>query len=238
MRTTITNFTELFREEQDIYVKKLVPGQVSIGFRVGPSGESDSYCVKSGDPECLTDRIPFEAVKHSSDLRTLANPRRVKNGFKPPAIAVMTYDEAVKHFEKKAKRRGLWTTDENGNKVPDVAAAQAPRIVATDEHTPRTKITPSKQKEEPEGLKQLGKEGKIKIVNPINSRVQQMLHELNLAEDENERMLADDLIEEFEAMGDELNRATLKHISQDGYYATVKRWADARIDELDGDDEE
>lgn len=234
--SSIPNFTELFSEERDIWIKKLVPGVVSLQFRL-PDGGVDRYRVESNDPECLSNYVPFDAIRNSKDLKMLAGPRRLNGGVKPPAIRIMTVDEVNQHFAKKAERRGYWAVDadgnvvrdEKGNKVPDVTKAMTPQYTQTDEHVKRTRIEPTPQVEDAgTPVANLGKEGQIRIVDTINPRVQWMLNELNTADSETSKMLADDLIDEFELL-EPLSQETLKHIMTDGHYSTVKRWAQSRL---------
>lgn len=76
------------------------------------------------NPYNLTSRAPYEALKNSTDIRRLMLRR-------PPAIELLTEEEAMKIFEKNAREQSLWIlgedgepiVDDNGKKVPDTEAA-------------------------------------------------------------------------------------------------------------------
>ena len=66
---SLLNFTEYFKEEHDVWVMCLIPGQVAINFEVSP-GHQTVFCVpNTGDPYNLTQRFPWDAIKRSTDLR-------------------------------------------------------------------------------------------------------------------------------------------------------------------------
>jgi hypothetical protein len=75
-------------------------------------------------PYNLTSRAPYEALKNSTDIRRLMLRR-------PPAIELLTEEEAMKIFEQAAREQGLWVLDDdgeparddNGKKTPDTEAA-------------------------------------------------------------------------------------------------------------------
>lgn len=244
MATSNINFTELFREEREIWIKSLVPGQVSLSFETGQGREAHVLVPYSGDPVCLTDQVPFSAIKTSTDLRKLCNPRRQGNGgLKPAALLLMTAEQAEEHFRKKAVRKSLFKKtptgdiikDAEGNPVPDVEAASRPVITEPSVAAPKTQVDFGKTKSEEAmdrhtDIANLG-DKPVLIADEINPRVQYWVHQISTAESEKDRPLADVLIDEFESLG-ELNEASLNHILAFGHYRSVKAWATKQLESV------
>lgn len=244
--SALRNFTEFFKEERDIWVKSLVPGQVSIQFQAGPGSDPIGITVPfSGDPICLTDQVPFEAIKRSTDLRKLCNPRRTSSGgMKPRALELMTSEQVEAHFATKAQRRGLFVqdaqgnfiVDENGDKVPDIEAASRPKITE-----PATTVAASRvegvgaQKsaaamDAHSDVANLGKDGKVMMRDAIHPRVQHLINQIVTAENDAERPDPNDLLDEFEAISGDLTDESLAHIQAMGYFKTIKAWAGGLIE--------
>lgn len=66
---TITNFTEYFREERDVYVQNKSNTQVSLQFETSPGRIESVLIPRDKKPLNLTQIVPFTAIKASVDLR-------------------------------------------------------------------------------------------------------------------------------------------------------------------------
>lgn len=231
------NFTEFFKEERDVWVKTLISGQVSIEFEVN-SGHNIGICIPyTGDPFCLTDRVPFEAIKRSTQLRTLCGPRRSpRTGeVKPPALALLTAEQAYELRAQKASRKGLWLkdhlgnfiTDDDGHKVPDVDAVDM--LVNTAALPPQVIVTPP---DEDMGEK---KPLVMRIADVVNPRVMYLCAQVGDHLAENERITADALLIELEAIEQDLKVKDFEYIRNNGFFKTIKAWADERVGAAQGE---
>lgn len=226
---SLDRFSQLFSEEQPLYVKTLVPGQVSFEISVGPGMTEPVLVPHSGDPVCLTDVAPFDALKRCMDLRKLAKPRKTRSGgLKPPAIRIMTEDEVRGHYEAKAVRLGY--TDDEGN--PDVERAAAPIYTEAAVTQPATRVDlPPKESEraaeEGGGDANLG-DKPVMINEVVHPRVLGLCNDLTADAPENQRPSADSVLTELDSLG-ALNVETLNHLLSFGYYKTVKTWAQQQL---------
>jgi hypothetical protein len=230
---SLDKFGDLFKEEQPLWVKTLVPGQVSLEIPIAPGMTVPIRVPANGDPVCLTDVADFQSLKRCADLRKLASPRKVgERGLKPPAIAILTEEEMRKHLEKKAVRRG-WMTEDG---KPDVERAMQPTYTEEAYTQPAAQINlpDSKTKElidEHGGDANLGKDGQVLIADIVHPRVLSICNEVSdkdLAE--NQRLPADAVLDELESLGT-LNEETLNHVLSFGYYKSVKNWAMEQLKE-------
>lgn len=234
--TSLNNFTEFFKEERDVWVKSIISGQVSIEFVTSPGNTIGITVPYTGDPICLTDRVPFDAIKGSTSLRTLCNPRRVRDGeVKPPALTLLTAEQANAHFEQKAARKGLWVkdetgaiaTDEAGKPIPDIQAAAM--LVNTTIAPARVVVTP------PDASGDMDKPPLImRLADTINPRVMYLCAQVDAALAPNERWDADHLLIDLEAIEKDLKNDDLQYIATHGFYKTIKAWAEDRLNAKGG----
>lgn len=239
-------FTDFFREEKDVYVKALVPGQVSLGFELSPGNFHGITVPFTGDPICLSDQVPWDAIKNSMDLRKLCNPRRMASGgIKPAAIELLTEEEVQDHWARKAKRRGMFKktptgeliTDPNTNEpIPDIEAISAPKITEPVQRERLNRVPDGNSKSQEamdahSDIANVGKEGKIMMHDAIHPRVLHLCNEVSQAETDASRMSANELLDELERLGD-LSEDSLNHILAFGYYKSVKTWATQMLAEV------
>lgn len=238
---TTPNYIELFKAEQDLWVKSVVPGQVSVQFEDRSGHPIHVLVPYSGDPIKLTDLVPFDAIKASRDLRKLCGVRRASDGrTKPPALALLTDSEADEHFRKKALKKKLYLkdasgavmTDDAGQPIPDIDAAKAPVITEpASKPAAAMRIVPDTSRPsgntEQSDIANLG-DKPVMMADEIHPRVLQLCHEIATAENDAQRPLADNIKDEFEALG-ALNESTLQHILAFGYYKSIKTWAQQQL---------
>ena len=236
------DFTEIFREECELWIKALVPGQVSLQFELSPGREHGILIPATGDPICLTDQVPFDAIKRSTDIRKLSNPRRMQNGgIKPAAIQLMTPDDVEEYFRKKAIRKGMFkknpmgetmTDALTGDPIPDIEAVSAPKITEPMQTASAKRIETVKSKSE-ELMDQhsdnanLGNKP-VMLAEIINPKVLHLCQQVQTAETDKDRPLADTMIDEFESLGS-LNDDSLSYILSFGHYKSVKKWATEQL---------
>lgn len=236
---SLDKFGELFAEEQPLWVKTLVPGQVSFEIQVAAGMTMPIRVPANGDPVCLTDVADFQSLKRCTDLRKLASPRETRDnktgqrGLKPPAIKILTEAEMRAHLEQKATRRGWFKEDG----TPDIERAMQPQYTEGAMPAPATRVElpPSQTKElsESQGADaNLGQDGQVVMAEVIHPRVLAICNEIsdpNLPE--NQRISADQILDEFETLGS-MNPESLNHILAYGYYKSVKKWAAEQLKEM------
>ena len=115
--TTVLNWNKFFAEERDIWIQNISATLLSMQFEVAQGQLSSVSVGVSPDPLCLTQHVPFDAIKRSIDFRKLVN--------RTPAIMrLLTEDDVMRHFADKAKANNLFAVDpETGTQVPDIARA-------------------------------------------------------------------------------------------------------------------
>ena len=113
--SNVNNWMRFFSEEKEIWIQNLSRTQLSMQFETAPGAVAGVLVPIGMDPMCLTNEVPWDAVKKSLDFRKFLN--RV-----PKILKVMTTDEAMAYYEKKAQELRL----------PDVQAAI--------EHTERERL--------------------------------------------------------------------------------------------------
>ena len=228
MMKSLDKFGDLFREEQALWVKTLVPGQVSFEIQIAPGMTVPVKVPSNGDPVCITDRADFASLKRCTDLRTLASPRPGKGGrgLRPPAIRIMTEPEMREYYSQKAVRRG-WMKDDG---TPDVERAATP--VYTEEATAQPAARVELPKSATEELMEqhsteanLGREGQVALAEVVNPRILHLCQEVSNPDiTAAQRMSADAMLDELDSLG-RLNNESLQHIMSFGYHKAVKAWA-------------
>lgn len=226
---SLDKFSELFKEEQPLYVKTLIPGQVSFDIPTGPGQVESVRVPHTGDPVCLTDIAPFDALKRCMDLRKLAAPRRTRSGgLKPPAITILTEAQVRSHYASKAERLGYI----NDDGTPDIERAAAPVYTEEAVRTPVNKVELPKSAtaelaEQSGQNANLGDEP-VAMAEVVHPRVLHLCQELSEEVPENQRMPADTVLNDLHVLG-ELNVETLNHLLAYGYYKSVKAWATQQL---------
>jgi len=244
----VRNFTEYFKEERDVYVQNMANAQVSVEFPINNNRTEGFTFPHSRDPVNLTQHIPFDAIKNSMDFRKMLSRR-------PPALQLLSQEEYEAYFAKRAKSRGM-VTSEGG---PDIDAAidQAEeRRRRTADRNMREQVTSSapapiheviEKGTGPGGAKHFGERERVaptEIVaedEVINPRVLHLCNQVKAEIEEEQRMPARELLEALEDIP-ELSLDDLEHIRAHGYYKSVKKWAKQRtavlIQHMEGEDAE
>jgi hypothetical protein len=107
-----------FQTEREIWVQNLTTTQLSMQFEIAPGHVAGVLILVLPHPVCLTNEVPFDAIKKSLDFRKFI----AKN---PPIMKLMSTEEAEAFFAERARMLGAYTTDATGAQVPDVWAARA-----------------------------------------------------------------------------------------------------------------
>ena len=209
----ISNFTEYFKTEKDVYVQNVSNCQVSVNFEVGP-GHSESYLfTNSKDPVNLTRAIPYQAIKNSMDLRKMLN--RV-----PAALKLLEEEDFNTYYRKQVVTHGLNSVDEA------LAQAEARRIAAQN-HTPLTDAVEAARETETE------KKASVIIAeaDAINSRVLHLCLQVHPSVPDQSKMSAQQLLSELDSLND-MRITDWEYIQSHGFYKSVKNLAKKMVAEL------
>jgi hypothetical protein len=211
----ITNFTEHFKTEGDIFCQNISGCQVSISFELA-SGHSEGYLFPNNkDPVNLTRDIPFAAIKSSMDLRKMVNR-------KPPALRLMTESEYLEYFKTKAHDAGV--------SVDEAVGLAEERRAAVQNYVPLPDAVPPKKSAE------LEEEDKVtpRVVSEedvINPRVLHLCLQVHPSLPEQSKMTAQAILAELDAI-EGLTQQDWDYISSHGYYKSVIKLARKKVSEL------
>ncbi len=209
----ISNFTEYFKAEKDVYVQNVSNCQVSVNFEVGP-GHSESYLfTNSKDPVNLTRTIPYQAIKNSMDLRKMLN--RV-----PAALKLLEEEDFNAYYKRQAVTHGLTSVDEA------LAQAEARRIAAQN-HVPLTDAVEEDRSEKAE------KKASVIIAeaDAINSRVLHLCLQVHPSVPDQSKMSAQQLLSELDSIND-MRITDWEYVQSHGFYKSVKNLAKKMVAEL------
>ena len=113
----VTNWFKFFQEERELWVQNISATQLSMQFEVAPGNYAGVLVPLSPDPLCITNEVPFDAVKKSIDFRKFLN--RV-----PAVMRLMTTEQAHQYYAEKARSLNAFIDDPmTGKVVPNIAAA-------------------------------------------------------------------------------------------------------------------
>lgn len=93
------SFTELFKEEKDIWVQNVGKTQISLNFMTSPGVYVGKCLPRTSKPINLSQFVSFEAIKSSTDLKIILNRR-------PAKLLVLTDEEAQNIFNEMARANG------------------------------------------------------------------------------------------------------------------------------------
>lgn len=205
------NFTEFFKEERDVWVQN-VSGtrQISMSF-VTRNGEVIRYLLPRGrKPQNLSQRIPFDAIKNSMDLRNLLNRR-------PRVLELMTSEDAMAFYQKKADEKGTSLEEEVDaafNIQKNLQEKNAPTV-----DTPPPRLTLEEQEKMIE-----------EVSEEIHPRVVGMCQEAKKdKEGKVKRLKAEDFLDELSDLEGILTVDDFSYVVSHAPYKTVRNWANERL---------
>lgn len=218
-----TNFTEVFREERDIYVQNISGCQVVVNFDVEGRTESYSF-VNTKDPVILTQYVPFLAIKNSMDFRRMLN--RI-----PPALQLMSHEEYEAHYARSAKTLGLKSAHEA------IVLAEEKRKAIHNKVPLDDAPDPIKLHDVVEDGQHFGDRKTVKSAQSfseseeINPRVLHLCLQVHQTIPDQQKMSAQQLISEVESAGS-LTLLDWEYLQSHGYYKSVKNLARKMIADL------
>lgn len=210
---SLLNFTEYFREEHDVWVMCLIPGQVAINFEVSPGHQTVFSVPNTGDPYNLTQRFPWDAIKRSTDLRHFVSGRA------EPALRLMTPTEVEAHFAKKAERLGL----ANAAAAKQVAERRRQEMYSRQGPTQRDRVDPVTP------LEDEIEEKPVRQDQLIQPRIIHLCRQVASDIPDNDRMPAAQFLDELESIEGSLSIDDMQYLVGNGRYRSIIRWADVRM---------
>lgn len=229
----ITNWTEFFREEHDIYVQNIANAQVSLEFEVAPGVTQGFLFSHSRNPLNLTQHIPFQAIRASVNFRKMLNRR-------PPVLQLLTEEEFRAFYDRKAQDWQLPDADAAIDHAEEIRQGIA-------QHTTTTTNEVAKPLHE---VVEDGKRfGERKIVRPaadeivssdeiINPRVLHLCNQVGPEVQEKDKMRAGDMLEELEKVEPQLKIDDYEYLRAHAYWKSVKKWAQGKAASLASEAEE
>lgn len=166
--------------------------------------------VKGRDPVCLSQTASFDDIVRCTDLREF-----VRKG----VLQLLTQAEADAYFEKKAAVFG-----EDPETLQEANKREAAKRMMDAEMSERMVQQVAQQSAQTAPADA--------IVDPINPRVQHLLHQVAPFLGPNERMPERELMQELFDMADSLSYEDYSLIFNRGYYQPVKNWAQAQLKAL------
>jgi len=209
----ITNFTEYFRVERDVYVQNMSNTQVSLQFETFPGRIESVLLPKTKNPLNLTQLIPFSAIKQSVDLRKMVNRR-------PPVLRLLEENEYIEFYQNLAKRRGV-----SPEEVMDEAHQSQ-----SDLQNKRAFTNPTRKARKT--IEEEAEERKNEPMDPdekVTARVVGLCASVGDDLDEKDRMGAREMLDELREM--DLTTADLEYLLGHGYYKSVKKYAQKELEE-------
>jgi len=194
-------------------------------FDLGP-GRSESYLfVPNTDPVNLSQGFPFQAIKTSMDLRRMLI--RV-----PPALKLMTEDEAKAYYERQAS--------DNGLKDVSIAMSQAEErraIIHSRQPLPDAP-DPIKLHDVVSDGQHLGEKkivrstlGSVSQEDEINPRILNLCLQVHPQVPDQEKMSAQTMIAEIAAIPS-LKLLDWEYLNSHGFYKSVRNMAKQQIARL------
>jgi hypothetical protein len=208
----ITNFTEFFSKERDIYVQNKSDRLISLEFTLDGGLKVSHRLARTPDPVNLTQYIPFSAIKNSTDLRNLANRQ-------PPAIVFMEEEDYRKYFNNKAKANKT-TIDSEIARANEKHRAVVHRVEAKPE------VMKTLEEARSEAEENAGDE------DEVNPRILNLCLKVGADLDKDQILEARDFMEELEGVESALKAVDYEYLLAHGYHKTVKKWAEKRLTEI------
>ncbi len=243
MAKRVTNFTEYFREEKDVYVQNMANAQVSVEFPVSPNHNEGYLFLNNRDPVNLTQQVPFEAIKGSMDFRKMLARR-------PPALQLLSEEEYSAYYENKARRMGMQNNEGNPDVDAAIDATEERRRRSADRNTRETVVDKApppiheviERGTGPGGATHFGERervvhedavGEDEIINP---RVLHLCNQVKSELEPEERMPARELLDALQDIP-ALKLDDYEYVRAHGYYKGVKKWAKKCADQIASSDD-
>jgi hypothetical protein len=210
----VTNYTDFFRTERDIYVSNTSSCQVSVQFDISPTKSLSFLFPNTRDPINLTQEVPFEAIKSSMDFRKML-------GRVPQALKLLTEEEYLAYYKHQAKANGQESIDDaiadaverrkdiQEHKV-DLSAPVPMKVTEDHDHAPLTKVAEEEE---------------------VNARILHLCLQVHPQLEEQQKMTASNFLRELDSVGN-LTLLDWEYVASHGHYKSVVNMARKKIGEF------
>jgi len=207
---------EYFKGNNDeVYIQNVSGGIVSLTFK-DVNGDVVPFSLPNDRrPLCLTNRIPMELIKRSTDIRALVQRT-------PPAIRLLTQEEYTAMLETIARESGQ-TVEQVINNINEKVSLAQSKIVQTSPEDARALAEDTVKKDEEGGVRV--QTGDIDIPGMVEDNVDPRVMQIvaSCAEDAGNRMEAKSAIEQLSLMN--LTAMDLEYIKGNCAWKSVIAWA-------------
>lgn len=214
-KRSYVSFTELFREEKDLWVQNISKTQISLQFMTSPGVYVGRCLPRTRKPINLSQFVSFDAIKNSNDLKTILNRR-------PAKLQILTEEEAMNVFKELAKANDTSMEEE-------LEKAFEEQTMLMDHIVPESSEHVSKE-HDLKGMKQVAAnmgnlpEEEDDTEDMVTPRVVGLLEQAADDAPDGEKISVRALKEELEVIQDELTRADIEYIMIHAP-KSIKKWA-------------
>lgn len=206
----ITNWTEFFRKERDIYVQNVANAQVSLEFEISPGNAVGFLFPQTRNPINLTQHIPFQAIAGSVNFRRMLNRR-------PPVLQLLTEDEFNTYYQRRAVDWQLPSMEDAMDRaeMQRLGLQNRTAVVARPEEQPN-----------------LAKQEVVTTDEVIHPRVLHLCNQVGPEVKDSDKLPAPDMIDELEKVEADLKTDDLEYLRSKGYWKGVRKWAEKGLSRL------
>jgi len=207
------SFTDLFREECDIWVQNISKTQISLNFMTSPGVYTGICLPRTRKPFNLSQWVSWDAIKGSNDLKIILNRR-------PAKLQILTDAEAQDVFKSMAQQNST-SMETEMDKAFEEQSMLMNHIVPESSETQEVDHDLEAMKRVAAGIEtETTEDDPQDIVTP---RVIGLLEQVGEDVPQAERMRVGDLKAELELLADEFTRADYNHLMLHAP-ATIKKW--------------
>lgn len=211
----ITNFTEYFRVERDVYVQNRSNNQVSMQYSTGHGVVESLLLPKGKKPLNLTQLMAFDDIKRSTDLKKLVNRR-------PPVLVLMDEEEYIGFYQKLADLENkpieqvmdeahMYQSDLQ-NKLAFTKPMADPRKTIEEQTEEQNQLPPDPQ-------------------DKLTARVAHLCANVGADVEEKDMLSEAEMLYELKDMNsdDSLTNGDFEFLLGKGYHPGVKKWAQDQL---------
>ena len=205
------NFTQLFKEEKELYVQNVSHGQVSLQF--GRGDDAVSFLLpRKQDPINLTNHVPFKLIAASTDFRKLLTRTT-------PVVKLLTQEQYDAFYAARAKAEKT-TVD------AAIAKAESARQHAKDVIAPAVTTAPKDVEKEEE------EEEHVNAEDAVNARIIHLCGQVSTQIPAEDRMKYTDLLERLKDIQGELTMDDYEYILANTGNKSIHTWVKANQKDL------
>jgi hypothetical protein len=221
-RSNVTiNLKEWVKENEEIYVQNMSNTQISMQINLGSGNFDEILIPRTTRPICLTRHFDVSDISRSRDFKKIFHRT-------PPILRILTDDEYLEYHSKKADSNGTTLESELEqslmfDNMMINRQVEAPKDVTKLKDTSNNKVVKSPID---------NPEDETEVVVKIHPRISGLMSQVNPDVPKAEKLKAGDLKEELELLAPELSVDDWSLVSVEGYWKTVKAYANEQLEKL------